>query len=678
MSSVCKSLFLCGAVALVIDSPAFCDDAVCARVTLQINQQAVITRTVFKATLEIKNESPDLLEQLYVELDIRDVDNNAANERFAGLATPELTNVVNDNVTGGGIVTANSTAKAIWTLIPTDLAAPTPAPVTYRVGGRFSYVRNGVLANLPLFPVTIQVLPDAKLFLKYFLQNPVYSDNPFTLTTIEPAEPFSLGLLVRNEGYGLAKQMKITSSQPKIIRNDNQLVITFNIIGTQVGTQAIAPSLAVDFGDIPASGSAVARWLLTSSLQGRFISYDATFEHVNGLNNPALSLIESVQIMEMSHVIKMTGAGQDNLPDFLVTNRIPAPGTNQTPGCNNCASNAAEPGHDPCNDDVPDCIHSSDGTIVGANAILTGTFDSIPTSQNLLTNLTISTTHSGWNYIRVPDPSNGQLILAQVVRLVANQPGVPIPVGGPGDIVNTWTTHRYLPINGPPTSQEHRAHIVDNLDVAGTYQYLFTYVPNLAVQSILVNGGLTQRSNVASVALDFTAANNLAELIANGTIGQKVTLWLRGVGGGQETQVTLTADRFTWDPQTLRLSIDLTVDGPGPNKSTMLQNGNYELRLEAAAIRATFGGNALTDNDEVNDGIYRFGTRADQFFYRFAGDANSDRVVNELDEQAVRNSWLRSTGQPGFNANADVNVDGIVNFLDIQRVRSNWLNSLGF
>jgi hypothetical protein len=248
----------------------------------------------------------------------------------------------------------------------------------------------------------------------------------------------------------------------------------------------------------------------------------------------------------------------------------------------------------------------------------------------------------------------------------------------------------------------------------------------LAVAEITVNGGLTQRSNVADLQLHFSTGTNLAELIADGTVVQAVTLWHRGVGArpaaGRGTaaqvispsttasvsgtvggvrpdalvsapgkldgfediptavdgqQVPLGVERYSWDPKTAILTIDLTVDGPGGSARTLLSNDNYELRLATNLIRSAWG-NPLVDNDGTPDGIYRFGTAAEQRLYRLAGDGNGDRTVNLLDLQLVRSAWLMVPGVPGYDPNADMNSDGRVNLLDLQLIRSSWLTKLGF
>ena len=69
----------------------------------------------------------------------------------------------------------------------------------YFVSGLFSYTQGGVGVTVPLDAAEITVKPDPLLAVDYFFQRDVFSDDPFT-PIIEPAEPFSLGLLMRNSG----------------------------------------------------------------------------------------------------------------------------------------------------------------------------------------------------------------------------------------------------------------------------------------------------------------------------------------------------------------------------------------------------------------------------------------------------------------------------------------------
>lgn len=57
------------------------------------------------------------------------------------------------------------------------------------------------------------------------------------------------------------------------------------------------------------------------------------------------------------------------------------------------------------------------------------------------------------------------------------------------------------------------------------------------------------------------------------------------------------------------------------------------------------------------------------------GDVSQDGVVNVSDLARVGASFLKSTGQPGFDASADINKDGTVNVLDLVIVGANFLKS---
>ena len=51
---------------------------------------------------------------------------------------------------------------------------------------------------------------------------------------MESPIPFTLGVLVRNSGFGLAKSLKINSQQPKIVENKRNLLLIAQLIGARV------------------------------------------------------------------------------------------------------------------------------------------------------------------------------------------------------------------------------------------------------------------------------------------------------------------------------------------------------------------------------------------------------------------------------------------------------------
>src|SRR5439155_4400682 len=154
---------------------------------------------------------------------------------------------------------------------------------------------------------------------------------------IEPSVPFVLGVMVENRGKGTARNVQIISGQPQIVDNEKGLLIDFKIIGTQVAGQNQTPSLTADFGDIAPDHRGIGLWFLTSTLQGLFTDYKATFQHVDDLGATNVSLIDEISIHELTHLVQAPGAFEDGLPDFLV---------NDFPDLDN----------------LPDKIYLSDGT----------------------------------------------------------------------------------------------------------------------------------------------------------------------------------------------------------------------------------------------------------------------------------------------------------------------------
>jgi|GEM_PF-477428 len=518
----------------LLSVPPSPEEGVCARVRLRIEQDAVLVRTVFAGTLEIENGSgAGAVEGVRAALDIRDESGNEARDRFV-ITGPELEGVT--AVDGTGRIEAASEGTARFTFIPTRDAAALE-PTVYRIGGTLRYLDpdSGLEVLTPLFPAVITVYPDANLVLKYFQQRDVYGDDPFTSGVTEPSEPFSLGLLVQNTGRGAARDFRITSAQPRIIENEKGLLIDFKIIGAQVGTEEITPSLAVDLGTIEPGHSQVARWLMTSTLQGKFIEYSARFEHSDELGGERTSLIENTEVHELVHVVRDDRAGADALMDFLV-NDLPDP------------------------DNLPDTLHLSDGTLATVSSVTNGVADAVVTPVSRQIRVTAALP-AGWVYLTLPDPGPGY----QLFRVVRSD-GKEIRVKD-----NAWTTDRTFPAAQSGARREHRLHLFDH---GSTGSYTLYYRADDAeppsVLAITDPGVATEP--VASV--DVT----MSEVIDPATFtAQDVTLTRNGganliAGGVAVTPVS-----------------DLVYRVNGLSALTE-QDGNYVLTVSAAGIQ-DLGGN---------------------------------------------------------------------------------------
>ena len=222
-----------------------------------------------------------------------------------------------NEVDGTGEISASTEAIIKWLIIPTKNAGGAdPNGVQYDIGAQLQYNDGAADHTVDVIPDTIFVYPMPDLQLDYFLPEYVLGDNPGN-EVIEPSVPFSLGLRVKNSGYGPAKNLKISSGQPKIIENVQGLLAGFKITGSEVNGQGAESSLLVDFGDIQPSSAGIARWIMESTLSGKFEDFTARFTHSDELGGELTSLIEEVNTHTLLGEVLLDNTGQDQIRDFL-------------------------------------------------------------------------------------------------------------------------------------------------------------------------------------------------------------------------------------------------------------------------------------------------------------------------------------------------------------------------
>ena len=129
--------------------------------------------------------------------------------------------------------TTSSTAASSPARSPADQA---PSGKLYLVGATLNYKIGGDPQTITVTPDSIYVRPLPLLTLDYFLTQEVISDDPFT-PAIEAPEPFTLGVRIKNTGAAIAKNVKIASAQPKIVENQQGLLINFLITGSYLNDQ---------------------------------------------------------------------------------------------------------------------------------------------------------------------------------------------------------------------------------------------------------------------------------------------------------------------------------------------------------------------------------------------------------------------------------------------------------
>ncbi len=423
-----------GEVAMIAPSPVPLP-YVTARVKIRINQDMVLSRDAFEGTFVLENLDPSIdLSSIDIDLEIYDENDNLVTDRFA-ITSPTLSGFWGA-LDGTGSLAAATSGTAVYTILAKDTAAPIE-PTRYSIGGRVAYSRADGSVNFNLAPAAITVLPQPVLALDYFLQRDVFSDDPFTSPLKEASQPYVLGLLAHNRGYGVANDLAITSAQPEIIENELGLKIGFELIGAAVNDNPVLPSLSIDLGDLAAHSTSEAHWLMTSTLQGRFIDYKATFEYINGLglkDVPGLSQLTAVNLHELTRRVRDHRFGADTRQDYLVNSNPPVVGQDNTG-----------------KDLLADTLYLSNDTTEPVTALVPGTPGLAISAIDPAGEASLSVNAaSGWTYLRVIEPSAGIRPITAVRR-------------ADGSLIsadNYWVTDRTFPENGRPT-YESSLHILD-------------------------------------------------------------------------------------------------------------------------------------------------------------------------------------------------------------------------
>ena len=298
------------------------EEGICVVIRIRIEQELAVTRVAFLAKLEIDNKESSSLTGGSLEIVIVDSDTGVQSTHLFAISNETLSgSLTADN--GGWSLPSEASGTVEWLIIPYSEAAP-QSDHTYDIGGVLRYSLDNENITIRLLPAFITVTPDPSLLVHYFWEKFVIGDDPFT-DEVENSVPFTLGVAVKNAGYGTASSLQITSGQPEIIENEKGLLINFNIIGAFIGNEMFSPSLTVMFGDLAPNTTVVARWQMISSLQGEFRNYSATFENINPLGDPNLSILDELEIHELIRNIRIYGTSEDDeVLDFLVNERIDA------------------------------------------------------------------------------------------------------------------------------------------------------------------------------------------------------------------------------------------------------------------------------------------------------------------------------------------------------------------
>ncbi|MBV7439891.1 hypothetical protein KRX57_00485 [Weeksellaceae bacterium TAE3-ERU29] len=406
---------------------------VCATITLEFEQRVTMTREAFKGTLKINNGSNNNISDIRFIPEIKNLEGENKNDLFQ-INPDEFLN-------GDGTVEPNNSGKGEIIFIPTKQAAP-ETPISYSFGGSFSYYDSVIddRVTVELNPTILEVNPSPDLTLDYFLKRNILGDDPLTEDVVEQSVPAELALMIRNNGYGDAKNVQVESMRPKIIENKKHVPIKFDLVGGSINNEPIDLGYnLIDFGTVGAHSVKIGQWWVQSNILGHFIKNEVEVAHTTSFGNKNLSLISGANVHELIKSIDGDISSEnDGLADFLV-NDIPD------------------------DDDYPDHLYLSDGKVLDVFKPLSFGINEEVNVNNLQVKLNVEAGPDGWNYFNVDDPGNGIYELYKVIR---DRDDYEIPEK------NYWQTFVTLKDREDPL-YENKIHFIDFIDQDETYSLFF-------------------------------------------------------------------------------------------------------------------------------------------------------------------------------------------------------------
>ncbi|TYQ15580.1 UNVERIFIED_CONTAM: fibronectin type III domain protein [Acetivibrio alkalicellulosi] len=296
-------------------------------VSLKLGQTATLERQAFDATLMVSNGYPDnSLDNLEVRVTITDEEgNDVTGQNF--IIPTGITGI--SSLDGADSLSAGDNMTATWQLIPGEgLGGQEAEGKVYLARAIVSYYVNGRYVETQTQPEEITIYPQPKIKLNYYIPGKVQS-----------GQPFRLGVVAENMGYGEAKNLVIDSGQLSISANQPGLLTEFNILETSFGSNT-GNRFRLNLGNIEpgqrTSGYWLVRWDMyeeeegAEPFEGEFRDFRATLTHrdYKGVQLNPLIVGISTEIIGKDNlflddsgddgVLSLVDVGETGFPNYLI------------------------------------------------------------------------------------------------------------------------------------------------------------------------------------------------------------------------------------------------------------------------------------------------------------------------------------------------------------------------
>lgn len=478
----------------------------------------------------------------------------------------------------------------------------------YLFGGTVTYrdVQTGQLITQELMKTRLAVNPSPDLHLTYFVQR------DFLV-----GEPAQFALLVQNKGAGAAIDLKIETSEPTVVSNENNLPVEFTTLYTTLdGVAGNFKFTSLDLGRIAPGKNLLARWWFASNVNAHVANYEVRMTKASNYGEE-FNLITLDGVRELTHSV--TGTIRPSSANSAKRRIVSGNGIQKD--TNIFLLNQIED-----EENQPDYVidENGEGTddleIVSGKAMLTAT-----DNEGEYT-LTMTASREGWVYGVLHDPTNCSMLLTKVVR----------QSDGADMTANFWQTDRTVQADFS-VMVDNRLHWADNTATAETYTLYYeplpTDSPKVGVLELLTDDDISE-SHATQARLVFDAPIDAASFTADDVV-------LMAGGRSLTTVVEKVSDT------------EYIIDW----SNNQTEGGHYELTVFTSGIKNAAGTAGTTSETISWTGIAQL-----------RGDANDDGKVTIADVTATVNFILGSRGSRFVYGKADMNKDDEVTTDDVKAI----------
>lgn len=579
-------------------------------ITLEFEQRFILTREAFKGTLVIDNQQMDAIEDIHFVPTVETIDGADATDLFA-----VSTSVEGKQESDRWDIASSGSGTATALYVPAKEAAP-EAATDYYFGGTVSYrdVATGQLVSVELMKTRLSVNPSPDLHLTYFVQRDFLSDDPLT-EAVEPWQPAQFALLIQNKGAGPALDLKIETSEPTVVSNENNLPVEFTSLHTTLdGVAGNFPFSKLSLGRIDAGGHKLARWWFYSNVTAHVANYEV---HMTKASNygEEFNLITLDGVRELTHTVTGTVA-----PLAAGIKGRKAIGQTVNASTNIFLLNQIEDA-----DNLPDYVIDENGNGTDDLEIVSSR-SSIAAGNNASEYvLTVGASRCGWTYGVLHDPTNCTMELKSAIR----------QSDGADMTANFWQTDRTITADFT-SIVDNRLHCADNIGTAE--QYVLTYgpkpspAPQVADMQLLLEEGETE-SVAKEVLITFAHPIDVSSLDSEDAVL---------MNEGQRKPIAISALDAT------HVVVDLSQSGiKGECTLTVFTSGILNSEGLAGTMSKSIGWNAESN---------------------LLGDANGDGHVTVADVMVTLSEVLGNHPSVFFFKNADVSFDHQISVSDIMGI----------